>query len=142
MGLAGAESLYYNDAAIELAAMERLSEPLRCSAGAILDTWAKHAWNEGLQLEFMQDLECLSVRTENSTYEITVLAPQTGEILVRGGRFFPEFTRARLGGSSLGGSFLKLRGIYVGFRMELHADRRWIVTSQVRSIGLVLDRPQ
>ncbi|PYS39272.1 MAG: hypothetical protein DMG14_14535 [Acidobacteria bacterium] len=84
----------------------------------------------------MQDMETLTVRTENSTYEITVISGRTGEILVRGGRFFPEFTPARLAGSSLGGSFLKLRGIYVGFSLEIHFEKRLIITSRVRKIAV------
>jgi hypothetical protein len=79
-------------------------------------------------------MDTITVRTENSTYEITVICGRTGEILIRGGRFFPEFTPARLAGSSLGGSFLKLRGIYAGFSMEVHFDKRLIITSRVRSI--------
>jgi hypothetical protein len=57
---------------------------------------------------------------------------------VRGGKFFPEFTDAHVAGSSLGGSFLKLRGIYVGFCLELHRGTHTIVTSPVRSIGPVV----
>lgn len=34
---------------------------------------------------------------------------------MRGGAFFPEFTPVRLAGASLGGSFLKLRIVQVGF---------------------------
>jgi hypothetical protein len=82
----------------------------------------------------MQDMETLTVRTENSTYEITVICGRTGDILIRGGRFFPEFTAARLAGSSLGGSFLKLRGVYVGFSLEVHFEKRLIITSRVRKI--------
>ena len=85
----------------------------------------------------MRDMDQLVVRTENSTYEITVISRETGEILVRGGRFFPEFTPARLAGSSLGGSFLKLRGIYAGFNLEIHVGRKLIVTSRVSKISLV-----
>src|SRR6267143_622444 len=92
--------------------------------------------SEGVQLETMQDMERLLVRTENSTYEVTVISGRTGEILIRGGRFFPEFTAARLAGSSLGGSFLKLRGIYVGFNLEIHFDKRLIITSRVRQISV------
>src|SRR6266568_6543254 len=106
-----------------------------CSASALLDTWSAHDWKEGVQLETSQDMEKLIIRTENSTYEITVISPRTGEILIRGGRFFPEFTPARLAGSSLGGSFLKLRGIYVGFNLEFRAGERAIITSQVQSIA-------
>ena len=86
----------------------------------------------------MQDMETLTIRTENSTYEITVICGRTGEILIRGGRFFPEFTAARLAGSSLGGSFLKLRGIYVGFSLEIHFDNRLIITSRVRNIAVAV----
>jgi hypothetical protein len=81
-------------------------------------------------------MERLTVRTENSTYDIHVICGRTGEILIRGGRFFPEFTQARLAGSSLGGSFLKLRGIYVGFSLEVHFEKRLIITSRVRKIAV------
>ena len=107
-----------------------------CSARALLDTWSSHSWTEGVQLETMLVMETLSVDTENSTYEITVISGRTGDILVRGGRFFPEFTPARLAGSSLGGSFLKLRGVYIGFNLEIHFDQRMIVTSRVRRISV------
>ena len=107
-----------------------------CAAGALLDTWSSHSWTEGVQLETIEDMEKLAVHTENSLYEITVICGRTGDILVRGGRFFPEFTAARLAGSSLGGSFLKLRGIYVGFNIEIHFDKRLIITSRVRQISV------
>ena len=38
-------------------------------------------------------------------------------------------------GSSLGGSFLKVRGIYVGFCLELHSEGAPIVTTVVQSIA-------
>ena len=89
-----------------------------------------------MQIDALQQLDTLVVRTRNSTYEVTVVSPRTGDVLVRGGRFFPEPTRARVGGSSLGSSFLKLRGIYVGFCLEFYYDdRQWIVTSPVQSIA-------
>ena len=84
----------------------------------------------------MEDMERITVRTENSTYEITVICGRTGDVLIRGGRFFPEFTAARLAGSSLGGSFLKLRGIYAGFSLEIHFEKRLIITSRVRKIAV------
>ena len=112
-------------------------------AAANLDTWSSHEWTNGLQIETLPDLETLAVRTCNNTYEITVLSAWKGEILVRGGQFFPEPTRARLAGASLGGSFLKRRGIYVGFRMELQDEGRTIITTEVQSIGRICnDRVQ
>jgi len=112
-----------------------MNETVRCPRGAMLDTWSGHQWQDGIQLETLDDLCKVTVLTENSTYEMTVICARTGEILIRGGRFFTEFTQARLGGSSLGGSFLKVRGIYVGFSMEIHTEDKWIVTSRVRSIA-------
>lgn len=104
------------------------------------DAWCAYPWeSNGVQVPALTALERLRVRTCNSVYEIIVLNPWSSEVMVRGGRFFPEFTRARVGGSSLGGSFLKLHGIYVGFRLELHAEDQAIVTSPVREISPVAD---
>ena len=103
-------------------------------AVADLETWSKRPWTDGLQVDVLQDLETLCVRTRNSTYEITVLCARTAEVLVRGGQFFPEYTPVRVAGSSLGGSFLKLHGIYLGFSMELQHDGQTIVTTEVQSI--------
>ena len=107
---------------------------LSCPAVANLDAWSSHEWTHGLQIDTLPDLETLAVRTRNNTYEISVISHATGEVLVRGGLFFPEYTRAHLAGSSLGGSFLKRHGIYVGFRMELQREAETIVTTEVRSI--------
>lgn len=107
-----------------------------CSAGSLLDTWSSHPWTGGVQLETLEDMDAFSVNTENSTYEITVISGKTGDILIRGGRFFPEFTPAKLAGSSLGGCFLKLRGVYTGFNLEIHFDQKMIVTSRVRQIAV------
>ena len=115
-----------------------MDSTLRCSASALLDTWSAHNWTEGVQLENIQDMEVLTVDTENSTYDLIVISGRTGEILIRGGKFFPEFTAARLAGSSLGGSFLKLRGIFVGFSLEVHFDKRLIITSRVRNIAVTV----
>ena len=104
--------------------------------GGILDRWSSRDWNNGLQIESLEDLDSIAVRTRNTVYEITVLSRFTGEVLVRGGRFFPERTAARLAGSSLGGSFLKMGGVYPGFSIEFQEGTRRIVTSPVQSVAL------
>ena len=111
-----------------------MDERTQVAAAALLDTWSAHAWDNGLQLDSLDEMDRLVVWTQNHRYEITVISPRAHEILVRGGRFFPEFTAARLSGSSLGGSFLKLGGIYVDFSMEMNANGQVIVTSRVRTI--------
>jgi hypothetical protein len=105
-------------------------------------------------------LTTLAIQTSNNLYEITVLNGHTGEVLVRGGEFFPVRTPVRLEGSTCGGLILKRRGIYVGLRMEIVPQpvelvstvkhdpttgereillgRKVITTSSIQSIGIVL----
>ena len=111
------------------------SERVPVPASGVLSAWSAHDWRGGIHVDDLIALECLVVQTENSTYEIILLSPDTAHILVRGGAFFPVFTEARLAGSSLGGSFLKLRSVHVGFRLELSTERGFIITSPVRSVS-------
>jgi len=106
------------------------------ASSALLDRWASHDWRDGLRLDNLLPMDRLSVRTLNSTYEIVVVTPSTAEVVVRGGAFFPTFVRARLAGASLGGSFLKLHAIHVGFRMELLSESQSIITSAVQAITI------
>ena len=102
--------------------------------GVTLDRWSAYPWTDGVQLEHLAPLDRLIVRTRNSTYTVLVLSPVAGEVLVRGGRFFPAFTRARVCGCSLGGACLKLRGIYTGFLLELEHEGRVIITTRIRAV--------
>ena len=100
-----------------------------------LDRWNQFCWSDGVQVDRLAPLDTLTVRTRNSCYEMTVVSPTAGEVLVRGGRFFPTFTRARVSGSSLGGGFLKMRGIYVGFLLELEHEGQTILTTRVQAVA-------
>lgn len=102
--------------------------------------WSEQAWVGGIEFNRLAGLEQFAVRTRNTVYELTVLSPATGEVLVRGGRFFPEHTRALFTGSSLGGSFLKVRTIHPGFLMEFHHEGRRIVTTRVKNVIAVAAR--
>src|SRR6476659_5291055 len=105
-------------------------------AAAVLSTWNNHSWDDGLHIDQLSSLDRLTVLTQHSTYEIVIVSPANGEVLVRGGEFFPEFTSVRLAGSTLGGSFLKMRSIHVGFRIEFAVGRGVIVTSPVRTMSV------
>jgi hypothetical protein len=106
------------------------------AAAAILDTWVRHTWADGVQIESMPDFSRIEVQTRNTIYEITVIDGPAREVTVRGGRFFPETTAARLAGSSLGSSFLKVGGIYPGFNLEICAGGSTIMTTSVQSIRI------
>jgi hypothetical protein len=96
----------------------------------------------GVALADLAPIDTVEVCTQNSCYWITVLAPDEGRVLVQGGHFFPTPSEARLAGSSLGGSMLKLGWIGRGFCLELHIDGQCIVTSVIRDIRLRQDRRQ
>jgi hypothetical protein len=98
-------------------------------AGAILDAWSNDPWTNGLQIDHREDIEKLAIRTSNSLYEITIIEGRSGEILLWGGQIFPELTPARLTGATLAGSFCKMCGNYVGFRMEINANGQRIITT-------------
>lgn len=101
--------------------------------------------NEGLHLTEIDAGKTVIVKTENSTYTILVLDPFKGEVVVTGGKFFPEPKRCILSGSSLGGALLKTRWIGMGMRLEFYSrdeastdsDIFPLVTSTVQSISLV-----
>lgn len=105
-------------------------------ASAVLSTWQEHPWGEGVSVDRLSPLDRLVVETRHSTYEIVLASAGSTAVLVRGGAFFPEFTPARLAGSSLGGSFLKLRSVHIGFCIEFALGNRIIVTSPVRTISI------
>jgi hypothetical protein len=110
-------------------------------SSAVLSAWQTYAWRDGIQVDQLTALDRLTVRTRHSTYEIILVSPATADVLVRGGEFFPEFTKARLAGCTLGGSFLKLRSIHVGFHMEFALGDGVIITSPVRTIDVASPDP-
>jgi hypothetical protein len=63
--------------------------------GAILSFCSDNDWG-GIQIDRMPELTTLAVRTANSLYEITILDGSAGDVLVRGGPYFPERTPVTL----------------------------------------------
>ena len=94
------------------------------------------AQTDGIALLDVDAFTTLVVRTDNSVYRITILTPHLREVLVQGGKFFPERTRACLSGSTFGGSCLKIGWVGLGLHMEFHAGGQWIITSHVRAIAI------
>jgi hypothetical protein len=120
---------------IKLNKSEEANAPI--PAPATLSTWSAEKWQNGIQVNELNELDTLSVETMNHTYEVTVINPPTAEVLIRGGEFFPHRRLAHISGASLGGSFLKVHGIYVGFKLELIVAGRRIITSPVRAISVL-----
>jgi hypothetical protein len=70
-----------------------------------------------------------------SNYEVIVLPGRSGNVLVRGGRYFRDFQQAGLAGSTFGGSAIRLRTIEVGGRLELQVNGMPIVTSTIEAVS-------
>jgi hypothetical protein len=103
---------------------------------SLLDFWTREKWSSGLQIRQTAILDRVFVWTSNSLYELIIISPSTNEVMIRGGKYFPNYACVRLSGSSMGGSFLKLGGIYVGFRMEIAEHGNTIVTGPVGKIAV------
>lgn len=115
-----------------------VADPGAAPGGATLNAWSEHDWRDEVNVEQLAPFDRIVATTRNHEYEIVVTSPGDAEVLVRGGQFLPEFTRARLAGSSLGGSFIKVHSVNVGFRLEILLEGRGpLVTTRVRSVRVV-----
>jgi hypothetical protein len=108
----------------------------RTRVAASLDAWLSRDWSQAVHLGSLEEFQQIHVCTQNTLYELVVLN-HCGDVQVRGGRYFPDWTPARLAGCSAGGSFLKRLAINLGLQMEFELDRRRIVTSPVRTIAIL-----
>jgi len=111
----------------------------RLRPAASLDLWLARDWSESVHLPELEEFQQIHVCTRNSLYEFVVISPR-GDVRVRGGKYFPDWTVARLTGCTAGGSFLKRHTITLGLQIEIEVGLRRIVTSPVRTIAL-LQRP-
>jgi hypothetical protein len=117
----------------------RATRPERPRVAASLDAWLARDWSQGVQLSTLEEFQQIHICTQNTLYELIVIS-RCGEVRVRGGRYFPDWTAARFAGSTAGGSFLKRLGINLGLQLEFEVDCRRIITSPVRTIA-VLQKP-
>jgi len=108
----------------------------RPRAAASLDVWLALDWSHSIHLGTLEEFQQVQVCTLNTLYEVIVINHR-GDVRVRGGRYFPEWTAARLAGCTAGGSFLKRLTINLGLQMEFEIDCRRIITSPVRTITVL-----
>jgi hypothetical protein len=90
--------------------------------------------DDGLQLDSCLPFERIVVRTRNSAYDLVVVSGPQGEMLIRGGRLFPQFRAAQLVGATASGPAVKLLGVYPGLCMEFVVDGRAVITSPVLEV--------
>jgi hypothetical protein len=101
-----------------------------------LDLWLARDWSDAIHVGSLPDFQQIHVCTQNTLYELVVVSVR-GDVRVRGGRYFPDWTAARLAGCTAGGSFLRRHTIAPGLQMEIEIDGRRIITSPVRTIALL-----
>ena len=91
---------------------------------------------DGIQLNELKEAAELTITTRNTTYHVTVVDPDTAQVRVRGGDFFPRDTLAQIAGSSLH-SLIKPCGICVGYSIEFFVHGIRVRTSPVRDIRVL-----
>jgi hypothetical protein len=103
---------------------------------------------EGMALQNLKPCDTIHMRTCNSDYDIFLLEPESGRVLVKGGECFAQAMEATVSGSTIGGSMLMLGWLGVGLRVEFNANGRHIVTSPVQelrveheSLGWIIQLP-
>ena len=87
----------------------------------------------GVDLAELEPLTVVLVWTWHSLYRIVVVGGR--EVLVQGGPFFSDLTRAHLDGASAGGRALKAGWIGVGHLMALSINGQVILTSPVVAVA-------
>ncbi|HEX5473456.1 MAG TPA: hypothetical protein VFX12_02245 [Vicinamibacterales bacterium] len=110
----------------------------RHAAVVPLDAWVEHDWREGVHLAALAPLQRIRVWTRNSVYDI-ITGEAAGDVRVRGGRVFTDWTRARLAGSNAGGSVLKRLTIHAGLSLEFQIGPRRVNTSRVSAVEVLPD---
>jgi hypothetical protein len=90
----------------------------------------------GIDLRSLPAGTAVVVDTRHSRYRFVMLDESGRNALVEGGRYFPRATTARVEGSTLGGSLLKVGWIGLGLFVELSFGGKRIITSRVRSISM------
>lgn len=113
--------------------------PRRCT----LDGFAEEVGvNEGIDVRAAEPLVPILVTTRNSLYRIIPLRWGSSDVLVQGGLFFPDPTKARLAGSTFGGSFLKMYWIKIGMHLEIDPGHGGspIITTRVADVRIERDR--
>jgi hypothetical protein len=87
-----------------------------------------------LNLDACRPSERLLVTTSHSVYEIVVVSPRTGEVMIRGGQLFPTFHPAVLLGSVIDERASDPRSIETRRRLWVCADGKLFGTSPVRTV--------
>lgn len=87
----------------------------------------------GLDISALKAGAEVTVRTQNSTYDLVVLSPREQKVLIRGGNHFKPATEATLLGSSCAEGILAGR-IAIRANLSLTANGRGYVTSLVKAI--------
>ena len=87
-----------------------------------------------IHIDSCAEWETVVANTRSSVYELIVLR-EDGDVLVRGGRHFPEFRLVLFLGSTADGSSLNPRTIDIGRRIAFKVGARCIITSPVQSLS-------
>ncbi len=113
-------------------------EAATLSVALAFDELATPPPDDTIRLGSCPQFQWILVRTHRSVYDVIVLSGDAGEVMIRGGSFFPDFQLATIVGSTFGGSAVRLGSICVGCHLEVHVDGKSFVTSRIEAVSLSL----
>ena len=79
--------------------------------------------------------DTIVITTRSSVYELVVPGDDRGDVLVRGGRYFTEVTRALFLGSIADDGSLEPHIVGIGLRMKFVCGGGFVITSPVQSVS-------
>jgi hypothetical protein len=92
-------------------------------------------WSMSIHIDSCAARQTIVVNTRSSVYELIVLRGDQGDVLVRGGRHFPDFQRVLFLGSTADDGLFAPRMIDIGLRMKFVVGDQFVVTSAVQSLA-------
>jgi hypothetical protein len=112
-----------------------LTDPCSANGGMPLVDSVEGDQENSIRLASCSGLEWIEVKTTRSVYDLVVLCGDASDVLIRGGRYFPEFRRATVFGSVSGPGDVRLQSICVGMKLAVDDGEKPVVTSRIEAVS-------
>jgi hypothetical protein len=91
--------------------------------------------SSGVSVSALEAGTIVGIRTQRSRYRLLLL-DEPNQVLIAGGRLFPEPVEARIVGATGTGTMVKAGAIVIGLRLEIRVGSQRFTISPVQSIAI------
>jgi len=88
-----------------------------------------------IHVDSCEGQETIVITTRSSVYELVVRRAERGDVLVRGGKYFTEFSPVVFLGSIADDGSINLDTIDIGGRLKFAFGEQFVITSPVESLS-------